>query len=70
MGPAEALGWTSGTISWQDGLFRGSGGELVEEREAPVLDGTDAVAEVELSAGSSGLVGALLVAVGLRTCMR
>ena len=63
IGPAEALGWTSGTISWQDGLFvHGSGGYLVGEWEAPVLDGTDAVAEVELGAGSSGLVG-------LRSCV-
>ena len=70
IGPAEALGWTSGTISWQDGLFRGSGGDLVGEREVSVLDGTDAVAEVELGAGSSWLVGALVVAVRLRSCMR
>ena len=67
IGPAEALSWTNGTISWQDGLFRGSGGNLVGEREAPVLDGTDAVADVELGAGSSGLVGTLVV---LRSCMR
>ena len=39
-------------------------------REASVLDGTDAVAEVELGAGSSELVGTLVVAVGLRSCMR
>ena len=44
----------------------GSGGDLVGEREVSVLDGTDAVAEVELGAGSSGLVGTLVVAVGLR----
>ena len=64
IGPAEGLGWTSGTISWQDGLFRGSGGEIVGGREAPVLDRTDAV---ELGAG---LVGTLVEAVGLRSYMR
>ena len=65
--PSKALDLTSGTIFWQDGLFSGSGADLVEEKEASALDRTDAVAEVNLGAGS---IGTLVVAVGLRSWMR